>query len=162
MRVQWSVALVALVALVLAGCARGGPAADPVTGPAPTPPSPSSVSTTPAPTAGGVLPTAITPVAPGAPSTIARTQIDDAAVPGGYREPATVDLAGTTVTLVRGGCDAVRAEVLEQDGTHVAVALVHTVTRLRACTPQAVAVPVSVTLAEPLGARALVLSEVRE
>lgn len=159
MRVQWSVAL---VALVLAGCARGGPAADRVTGPGPTPPTPSSASTTPAPTDGGPLPTAITPVAPGAPMTINRAQVDDAAVPGGYREPATVDLAGTTVTLVGGGCDAVRAQVLEQDGTHVAVALVHTVTHPGPCTSGATAVPVSVTLSEPLGTRTLVLSEVRK
>ena len=139
-------------ALLLAGCAAASTSTDPR--------STGSVGSTSS--GGGVLPTNVAPVAPGAPAPVSPAQIDASAVAGGYSGRMTVDLSGTrlTITATEGSCSTASAELLGQDARSVSVRLVVTRTSDGICSAIARLVPLTVALAEPLGTRTVVLSQV--
>jgi hypothetical protein len=154
-------------ALLLAGCAP----TDAPTGPGAAPPPGSATSSAPVATSDrsagapgtAVRPTNIAPVPPGAPAQIGPAQIDARALPGGQPGPVSVDLGGTTLTVdgIGGHCSTPTAELLGEDATTVSVRLVVTTTGTGTCDALAVLVPLTVRLAQPLGDRTVVLSEVR-
>jgi len=100
------------------------------------------------------------PIPPGQSARVARSQIDDSALPGGYTEPMTVDPEGTqlTVTGVAGSCSTVAATLLGEDARSISVRLVTTRTSDGVCTAIAKLVPLTVQLAQPLGGRTVRLS----
>ena len=158
--------LVPAAALLLAGCARAGTAAD--AGPAQ--PSVSlgatavpGTSTLRALPPGEARPTNIAPVGPGEPVQVGPAQIDASSIPGGYPNRITVDLEGTTLVLTgtQGSCSRATAELQGEDATTVSVQLVITRTSDGVCTAIAELVPLTVRLAQPLGDRTVVLTQVR-
>lgn len=149
-------------ALLLAGCAGAGPSTVPgSTGSAVSTGSVGSTDGSPS-SGGGVLPTNVAPVAPGEPVPVGPTRIDASAVPGGYTGRMTLDLTGTRLTInaTEGNCSTTSAELLGQDARSVSVRLVVSRTSDGICSAIARLVPLTVALAEPLGTRTVVLSEV--
>ena len=158
--------LVPTAALLLAGCAQADPAGSatstttasaPVASAAPAP------STDGASPGGGARPTNIVPIAPGEPIPVGPAQIDASAIPGGYPDRVTVDLEGTGLALTgtEGSCSTATAELRGQDAVSVSVQLVVTTTSRGTCTAIAKLVPLSVRLAQPLGDRTVVLTQVQ-
>ena len=143
-------------ALLLAGCAAAGTSANPgSTGPVASPDGSTA-------SGGEVLPTNVAPIAPGEPVPVGPAHIDASAVPGGYTGPMTLDVTGTrlTITGTEGSCSTASVELLGQDARNVSVRLVVSRTSDGICSAIARLVPLTVQLANPLGTRTVVLSEV--
>ena len=146
-------------ALLVAGCAQAGSS----TGPGSTGSVGSTGSGGSTSSGGGVLPTNVAPIAPGEPAPVSPAQIDASAVPGGHSGRMTLDLSGTRLTInaTEGNCSTTSAELLGQDARSVSVRLVVTRTSDEICSAIARLISLTVPLAEPLGTRTVVLSEVR-
>lgn len=163
------------VVLLLAGCAGSSQ-----TGSSPTTSArqsstptreagPPSVEVSRAP-AGGVpvRPTAIMPVAPGAGPVVPVSQVDASAAPQIFGGTVRTDLTGTDLKIqgASGGCSTLTAELTSQTAEAVTVLLTETGNPTPTpppanlgCTAVGAIVGLSVTLAQPLGHRTVILTQ---
>lgn len=101
------------------------------------------------------------PVPPPGGRELAPTQVDPAALPQGYPQLVWTTDEGRTVGVYgqEGGCSTVRADLLEQTAQTVRIKLVETSESDGPCTMDLRYPDLSVPLAEPLGARTVVLEQ---